>query len=140
MVEEEIMDTHLEAGWQPRPKLLLAHPDARHRALASQHFDELGVDLLGAGTATAARRLAQILEPEVIVLSAGLPDESGYLACAKLRAEHPNCKIFLVGRVASAESARFARYVGADGFLVQSDGWDEIAVHIAEHAFATNCG
>jgi DNA-binding response OmpR family regulator len=134
------MEMHLGERWQPRPKLLLAHTDARLRFLASCHFDDLGVDLVGAGTASTARSLARLLTPEVIVLGAELPDESGYLACAKLKAERPEHKVYLVGRFASGEARRFARYVGAEDYLATSEGWEEIAVHIAEHGFASNCG
>ncbi|MDY3563059.1 hypothetical protein R5W23_004558 [Gemmata sp. JC673] len=76
------------------------------------HTLTTGRDIHAAAAATAPHA---VLVPEV----AG--DESGYLACAKLRRTLPNLKVVVVGTERTPKREALALFVGA-GFVAESDG------------------
>lgn len=90
-----------------------------HAAKLAEQFRQLGweVHAVAAGDvhAAAAAGAHAVLVPEV----AG--DESGYLACAKLRRTRPHLKLAVVGADRTAEREALARFVGA-GFVTEADG------------------
>ena len=65
-----------------QPCLVLAHPDPVYAAVVSRAFRRLGWDVCPAGTGPEARRLAQLLQAQLVVLDTQLPDETGWLTCA----------------------------------------------------------
>ena len=130
----------------PRPhllrgphKLVLAHADDDYRRAALRYLRGLGLDLTAGRSAAEAHYLARRLDPAVVILGTTLPDESGYLACAKLKAQHPDCRVILVGRNATAEEARFARFVGAQSLVDPQDGLPELACHVFGEAGPAAC-
>jgi CheY-like chemotaxis protein len=105
-----------------RERLLLAHAEREYRARVRWHFREGEIECVTAASADEAHRLTRALRPALIVLDSELPDESGYLACAKIKLDLPRAKVVLLGpgRVEHAEpfdrqrARRFARFVGAE--------------------------
>ncbi len=59
--------------------------------------------------------------PHAIVLPEDAGDESGYLACAKIRQTRPELKLVVIGIEHSETRARFAEFVGAE-YLTEADG------------------
>jgi DNA-binding response OmpR family regulator len=95
-----------------RPCVVLAHADAVYAADAACRLRRLGWDVYRADAGPEVRRLARMLEPEVIVLDAELDDESGWLTCAKLTGERPGSTVVMVGEP-SPRNREMARFVGA---------------------------
>ena len=76
------------------------------------HTVPAGCDVHATATATDAHA--------VLVPEAG-GDESGYLACAKLRRTLPHLKVGVVGSERTAKREALALFVGA-GFVTEADG------------------
>src|ERR1700678_708212 len=99
------------------PCLILAHTDAAYAAITSRTFRRLGWDVYPARTGPEARRLSRMLRPNLVVLQVDLPDESGWLTCAKFNAEAPELTILLVARDPDLGEEEFAEFVGAEGLV-----------------------
>lgn len=99
-----------------RPCLIVGHGDAKYAALAGRSFRRMGWDVYAARTGPEARRLARLLEPELMVLGTDLEMETGWLTCEKVTREMPRVKVFLVGEKHPRNNA-FASFVGAVGLL-----------------------
>lgn len=105
-----------------RPRLVMAYADSAHAALSARHFRRLGWEVHLASSGPDARRLARVLAPEVVVLDTQLPDESGWLTCAKLALENGAQKVLLVSGNITAEEERLAATVGASALVERSRG------------------
>ena len=79
-----------------RPCLILAHADPAYAAQVVRAFRRHGWDVYPAQNGPEVRRLARMLEPQLVVLQTDLPEESGWLTCDKLTDEWPDCKVVLV--------------------------------------------
>ncbi len=105
-----------------RPSLVLAHSDPVYAATVGRAFCQLGWDVYQAHTGPEARRLAFNVRAELVVLDVDLPDESGWLTCAKLTEELPGTRALLVYRHAEKADPEFARFVGAAGLYPAAAG------------------
>lgn len=97
-----------------RPAALLAHGDPRYLRSAASFARSMGIDLVVARSAKEARRLALLTEPQVVLLDAMLADESGYLACAKIKNQLPETRIILLAESRTSEVIRYAQFAGAE--------------------------
>ena len=79
-----------------RPLMLLGYVDSAHAALCGRHFRRLGWEVHLVSSAAEAYRFLLTNSPRAIVLDTELPDETGWLACAKLRLEDTNSRLFLL--------------------------------------------
>ncbi len=104
------------------PCLLVAHTDAVYLAALSRVFRRLGWDVYPAHSGTEARRLAHLLTPDLLLLAADFPEETGWLSCDKLHREMPTLPIYLVVDQPADMHTLFAQFVGARGVLVRSAG------------------
>jgi DNA-binding response OmpR family regulator len=100
-----------------RPCLIVAHADSAYAARASRAFRQLGWDVYVARTGPEARRLARMLYPDLAILDAELPEESGWLTCDKLMSEQPLLRVLMVGAKEGADHEDFANFVGAAGYV-----------------------
>jgi DNA-binding response OmpR family regulator len=108
-----------------RPCVVLARSDAKRASESGRRLRRLGWDVYQAKAGTEARRLARMLDPELVVLDAEMDDESGWLTCAKLSRERPGGRIVLLGD-ASARNVERARFVGASAILPCEDSLDSL--------------
>jgi DNA-binding response OmpR family regulator len=113
-----------------RPCVVLAHTDPAWTADTARRLRKLGWDVYRSGAGPEVRRLARLLEPEVVVLDAGLLEESGWLTCAKLTNERPGSRVVLVGET-STRNQELADFVGAC-VLVRRD--DSLAAIVAQRS------
>jgi DNA-binding NarL/FixJ family response regulator len=114
--------TLLRQSAKRKTKMLLAHADGAYRREVAQSFHALDIELATVGTACAVHRLVRRTKPAVVFLDARLEDESGYLICAKIKLQHPKCKVVLIHQGEGGEAGRFADFVGADAVLDRGDG------------------
>ena len=105
-----------------RPRMVLAYVDSAFSSLAARQFRRLGWEVYLASTAEDAHRLTAALAPLVVIIDTELPEESGWLVCAKLLMDQPKPKIILIGPMYSEESKQRATFLGASGFLGRTDG------------------
>src|ERR1700674_4557550 len=105
-----------------RPCLIVAHADSGYAARTSRAFRRLGWDVYVARTGPEARRLARMLFPDLAILDADLPEESGWLTCEKLLSEQPLLRVILVGAKDASENEAFAGFVGAAGYVPRRRG------------------
>jgi CheY-like chemotaxis protein len=105
-----------------RPCLVLAHTDPVYAATGGRAFRRLGWDVYPARSGPEARRLARMLDAELVVLDSALPGESGWLTCDKLTAELPGIRVVLVAPNVGGWEQRFAEFVGAAAVLRHADG------------------
>src|SRR5262245_48318825 len=105
-----------------RPRVVLAYADSAHAALSARHLRRLGWEVHLASSGPDARRLAQALAPEVVILDTQLPDESGWLTCAKLIQENGAQRVVLVSGAIDEEEKRLAETVGAAALVARQRG------------------
>jgi len=100
-----------------RPRLLLAYASSAHAALTSRQFRRQGWEVHLVHSGVEARRIAHLLRPQLVLLDIDLPDESGWLSCAKLQRDFADLRVYIVGDEQRADSAAFSAFVGAAGFI-----------------------
>jgi DNA-binding response OmpR family regulator len=104
------------------PRLVLAYADSAHAALSCRYFRRQGWEVHLASSGAEARRLAEALAPDVVVLDTDLREESGWLTCAKLVAQNRGPQVVLVSQELDGESVAFADFVGAAALVLRSAG------------------
>src|SRR5262245_24811869 len=104
-----------------RPCLIIAHGDASYTNLISRSFRRQGWDVYAARSGPEARRLALMLQADLLVMATELDQESGWLTCEKVTREIPQLKVILVGDTSEQQNCEFARFVGAVGFVDQTE-------------------
>jgi DNA-binding response OmpR family regulator len=117
-----------------RPCLILAHSDPVYSAQIVRAFRRHGWDVYPAQTGPQVRRLARMMQPELVVLQADLPGESGWLTCDKLTGEFPTIKVVLVACDLTPYRADFADFVGADALVSRRDGVAALLPRVREPA------
>jgi CheY-like chemotaxis protein len=95
-----------------RPLAVIAWPDAAGSVGLGRRLRQAGWRVLFTHTASDARRLTVKLRPTVLVLAGELPDESGWLACAKLVRSRRRTRVLLVDGD-EPDGDEFAAFVGA---------------------------
>ncbi len=103
-----------------RPCLILGYVKSEFASRWGRYFRRQGWEVHLAANADEARRLASVLEPRAVVLDVEMPDESGWLAAAKLTREQPDVKVLLVGSRAPKRTTDIAD-VGAAAWLDRDD-------------------
>jgi CheY-like chemotaxis protein len=96
-----------------RPRVVFAHSEARYLARAEEEFGRRGWEVFPAGSGPQVRRLVRRVRPQLVVLEAELPEESGWLTCAKLTREQPKLAVVLVSGLVGSWEESFGRFVGA---------------------------
>lgn len=119
-----------------RPVLILAYADSAHAVQCGRYFRRLGWEVHLVASATEARRLALETNPRVIVLDTDLPDESGWLACAKMTHEDPSRRIILLTPKATAEARQNLAKVNAAALASRADDVETLAETILGECFA----
>ena len=112
-----------------RPCVVLARSNPSQGSIAGRQLRRLGWDVYLVRTGTEARRLARMIDPELVVLDADLDEESGWLTCAKLHIELPELPILLVGDNSHFLQQERADFVGAAGLFNRADGTAGLVNH-----------
>jgi CheY-like chemotaxis protein len=89
-------------------------------------FRRSGWDVYPARTGPEARRLARMVEADLVVLDTGVDEESGWLTCEKLTREVPGIRVILVEGDPDPVGADLAEFVGATA-LIDRDGLETLA-------------
>jgi hypothetical protein len=87
----------------------------------AEQFRKLGWEVHTLPDDSDVHAAAAETDPHAILLLEDAGDESGYLACAKLRQTQPKLKVVVVGTERTPKRERFAEFVGAS-FATEADG------------------
>jgi DNA-binding response OmpR family regulator len=116
-MKDNMAEGLLQEPRRSQPGFVLAHADAGYRARAASYLWRLGLDFASVGSAQDLHEIAQAVTLPLVVLDTDLPDESGYLTCAKIKRSRPDCRVLLLGHPAASENYRLAQFVGAEVLL-----------------------
>jgi DNA-binding response OmpR family regulator len=111
------MPPHHPSAVGYRPCLLLATGAFAFPPEELVRLRRLGWDIYRARFGPEVRRLARMLEPELVVLDTDLDGESGWLTCAKLKQERPAGEVVLTTGEDSPRNRELADFVGASALL-----------------------
>jgi DNA-binding response OmpR family regulator len=114
-----------EAG-RRRPHVIIAHSDAAYAAGVARAFRRHGWAVASTVSGPEARRLASALAADLVVLEADLPEESGWLTCAKLNVGVDRPPVILVTADDGARAEEFAQFAGAARFVTCAQGADPL--------------
>jgi DNA-binding response OmpR family regulator len=117
------MSQRMRDGWwsmNNRPCLVLGYVESEFASRWGRFFRRQGWEVHLAANAGEARRLTHSLAPTAVVLDVEMPDETGWLAAAKLTQESPDVKLLLVGSRAPKRTTDVAE-VGASAWLGRDD-------------------
>jgi len=110
-----------------RPLLILAYADSAHAAQCGRFFRRHGWEVRLVASAAEARRLLTSLSPRAIVLDTELPDESGWLASAKMTQEDPSRNVILLAPHRAPESSQHLANVGARALVTRQERMEILA-------------
>jgi CheY-like chemotaxis protein len=110
-----------------RPLMILAYADSAHAAQCGRYFRRLGWEVHLVASAAEARRLLATFTPRVIVLDTELPDESGWLTCAKITQENPARKVVLLAPERSPENLKNLADVNAATLVTRGEPMEVFA-------------
>ncbi|HEY1191102.1 MAG TPA: response regulator, partial [Gemmata sp.] len=90
-------------------------------AKLTEQLRQLGWEVHTVPTGHDVHTTAAATDPHAVLLPEAGSDESGYLACAKLRRTQPDLKVVVVGSERTPRREALALFVGA-GFVTETDG------------------
>lgn len=89
------------------------------------------IELVGeAGDGDEAIKLAQIREPDVLLLDLNMPIKTGYEVLRELRAVNSKCKVVIVSMLSNSDSIVRAISDGASGYVTKEAEPEEILTAI----------
>lgn len=103
-----------------RPCLILGYVQSEFASRWGRFFRRQGWEVHLAANSCEARRLTHVLEPAAVVLDVEMPDETGWLASAKLTREIPGVPVLLVGSRSPKRFSEIAE-VGATAWIARDD-------------------
>jgi DNA-binding NarL/FixJ family response regulator len=109
-------------------RLMLADDHRMLREGLRRSMSDQGFDVVGeARDGDEAVRLAEELEPDVILMDVTMPEMDGVEACRAVRAQVPDTKVVMLTMHADQEVLAAAIRAGACGYLVKDCSTEEIA-------------
>lgn len=121
------MIVRYQSEFENRPRMLLAYTDAAYASHCGRYFRRQGWEVQMVASGTGARELVSQFHPDVVVLEAGLLDESGWLTSAKISTENPGLQIILVADDPIDGIDDRLRMVGAHHAVRRKDGAESLA-------------
>jgi DNA-binding NarL/FixJ family response regulator len=109
-------------------RLMLADDHRMLREGLRRSMTDQGFDVVGeARDGDEAVRLADELQPDVILMDVTMPEMDGVEACRQVRSQRPDTKVVMLTMHADQEVLANAIRAGACGYLVKDCSTDEIA-------------
>jgi len=113
-----------------RPRLVFGYADSAYAVQASRFFRRQGWEVHLANSAAQAHDLIDKLQPQVVIFDAHMPDESGWLACAKTMLDDSDRRVFLLTDESSRRAQAFGDFVGAVKLVRPNQGITSLAEEI----------
>ena len=120
--------THPVKGYRVSIRLMLADDHRMLREGLRRSMTDQGFDVVGeARDGDEAVRLAEELQPDVILMDVTMPEIDGVEATRQIRAQFPEIRIVMLTMHADQEVLASAIRAGASGYLVKDCSTEEIA-------------
>jgi DNA-binding response OmpR family regulator len=119
--------------------MVLAYADPAYASQSCRQLRRHGWEVHLANNGGDARRLLELLDPDVLVLDAELYDESGWLACAKVACDGSARRVVLLANEVTDEMRRFAHFVGASALVDRNAGPAVLIEEIVGRTLAVSC-
>ena len=97
----------------------------RHGVSVANHFRKLGWEVHTVASDHDVHAAVAETAPHAVLVLEDAGDESGYLACAKLRQSQPDLNVVVVGAERTPRRQRFAEFVGGV-FVAEDEGVSEL--------------
>jgi DNA-binding response OmpR family regulator len=110
-----------------RPLLILAYKNSAHAARCGRYFRRLGWEVRLVATAAEARRLCSVCTPGAVILDIDLPDESGWLTCAKMTRDDIDLRVILLAEQRPLDYSERLAKVQAAALVTRHDSMDVVA-------------
>lgn len=92
-------------------------------ALRSLHHFDVNIEIVGeAATAAEALTAFEQLQPDVVILDVGLPDQSGIEVCRQIKARNPRTRVLMLSVNGDYGAVLSAIHAGTDGYLLKREG------------------
>jgi DNA-binding response OmpR family regulator len=110
-------------------RVLIVEDDDDSREMLMEIVGMLGHRAFGAPNATAALKVAEDTQPDIVLIDIGLPDASGHDIAKSLRASANGSRLRLVALTGYSDSAtrQLAADAGFDDFVVKPFSSDGLA-------------
>lgn len=119
-----------------RPRMVLGYIDSAHAAQCGRFFRRQGWEVHLVASAAEVHQLVRELTPEVVVVDLDLPDESGWLICAKSLLDNQDQQFVLMGQGVTEHKRQRAAYLGVTALVDRAEGpealVDEIQANVAQ--------
>jgi two-component system response regulator VicR len=100
-----------------RRKILVVDDEPDVVTIIHGMLEGRGFELLHAYDGDQALDLAARHKPDLVVLDVLMPEQDGWLVCAKLKTCQPSPKIIILTALQPGQSDRFAEFVHADDII-----------------------
>jgi DNA-binding NarL/FixJ family response regulator len=108
-------------------RVLLADDHRMLRDALRRSLEEVGITVVGeAGDGEEAVRMAELLQPDVILMDVTMPDVSGIEATRRIRERFPAIRVVVLTMHGDPETQTQAIRAGASGFLGKDCPMDEV--------------
>ncbi len=121
-----------------RPRLVLVCSDATFSLAVRRFFAQNGWNVTLAKSCEELRSVTSSV-PQLVLIDADLPDQSGFLTCAKLLQACPDLHVYIFGTGSAPTAHRFSNFVGAAGYVDRSEGMVSVFTDLATR-FASSAG
>jgi len=119
----------------PKTILVVDH-EPRERARAVEELVRLGYQAEAVASAEEALEAIPRQRPDLVLLDVEMPDQDGYLVCAKVKrfsqTEIEQIPVILCSMRASEQDKHLGRYAGCDEYILKPINWQELAGHLGE--------
>jgi len=119
-----------------RPRLLLAYADSAYASRCVRYFRRLGWEVRMAASGIDARRQIAEFHPTFFVIDADMPEESGWLTCAKILLDQPELNVAVQVGERDDEAIGFQHFLGLDRLIVREEGVEGLAELVLGKVFA----
>jgi len=117
-------------------KILVVDHDPEVRAQLLEQLRSWGYQPEAVETAEHALKLIPHQRPDLVILDVAMPDQDGYLVCAKLKRFSQSwverIPIILCSLQASERDQHLGRYAGADDYVLKPFDWCRLAQRVEE--------
>ena len=113
-------------------RVLIVDDEADTVEMVDRMLQGRGFEVSHASDGDEALEAAHRLKPDLIVLDVMMPEQDGWLVCAKLKAIQPAPKIIIFTVLKHGESDRMARFVHADDIIHKPFTKEQLLTKIAQ--------
>ncbi len=114
-----------------RAKVLIVDDEQDTVAIVQQMLKVRDYEINSAFDGDQALEAADRIKPNLIVLDVMMPEQDGWLVCAKLKSIRPAPKILILTVLKHGESDRMAKFVHADDILHKPFTQDQLVSKVS---------